>query len=162
MRSDGVPGRVNLLQDFRVVSRVLADREENTGRAFIHQCLEDGGCIERPWAVVECQHHFLVAQEIELFEMLEAKSGATGRVDLDGACDAERGRIIASGSCRLRRDEGLGRQSGYCRVGKNGSDRGNGDRGGSATWRGTRCWACAQSWNLQPYCANGTDGDCAR
>ena len=91
-----------------MVGRVLADREEDAGRAFFRQRLQHGGRIDRPWAVVEGQHHFLVAQEVELLEMLEAESGAAGGVDLDGAADAERVGIVA-GRAGSRRAPAAGR-----------------------------------------------------
>ena len=72
--ADGMAGRVNLLDDFRIVGGVLADREEDAGGAFVRQRLQHRGRIQRPRAVVEGQHHFLVAQEIELLEMFEAEA----------------------------------------------------------------------------------------
>ena len=60
------------------------------------------GVLHRPRAVVERQHDFLVAQEVEVLEMLEAESRTACGVDLDGAADAERVRIVAGGSCGLR------------------------------------------------------------
>ena len=111
VRSDGMSGRDHLLEDFRIIGRVLADREEDAGGAFLRQRLQDRGRIDRPRAVVERQHHFLVAQEIELLEMLEAETGAAGGVDFDGAADAERvrdwcraaGRAGAGGGAGARR-----------------------------------------------------------
>ena len=95
VRSDRMTGRHHLLEDFGIVGGVLADREEDAGGAFIRERLQHGGRVHRPWAVVEGQHHFLVAQEVELLEMLEAETGAAGGVDLDGAADAERVGIVA-------------------------------------------------------------------
>ena len=69
---------------------MLADREEDAGGAFFRERLQHGGRVHRPRAVVEGQHHFLVAQEVEILEMLEAETGAAGRIDLDGAADTER------------------------------------------------------------------------
>jgi hypothetical protein len=45
----------------------------------------------------------VVAQEIELLEVLEAEAGPARRVDLDDPGDAERIRIRAGGFCRCRR-----------------------------------------------------------
>src|SRR5438874_9007160 len=87
MRSDGMAGRGNLLEDFRIIGRVLADRKENAGRAFVRQGLQDGGRIDWPRAVVERQHHFMVAQKIELLEMLETESWPARRVDFNDAAD---------------------------------------------------------------------------
>ena len=103
VRSDGVAGRENLLEDFRIVGRVLADRKENAGRAFVRQRLQHRGRIDRPRAVVERQHHFMVAQEIELLEMLEAEARSARGVDFDDAGDAERIGIGASGFGGRRR-----------------------------------------------------------
>ena len=44
---------------------VLADREEHRLGALVGQRLEHRRRIVRPRAVVEGQHHFVVAQEIE-------------------------------------------------------------------------------------------------
>ena len=75
VRTDGMAGGENLLEDFGIIGSVFSDREENASRAFVGQRLEDGGRVLRPRAVVKGQHDFLVAQEIQLLEMLEAKSG---------------------------------------------------------------------------------------
>src|SRR5579872_196255 len=82
---------------------MLADREEDAGRALVGQRLEDGGRILRPRTVVKGQHDLLVAQEVELLEMLEAETRPTGGVDLDDAADPERIRIGAGYFCRGRR-----------------------------------------------------------
>ena len=89
------PAASNLLQDFRIVGRVLADRKENAGRALVRQRLQHRGRIERPRAVVERQHHFIIAQEIELLEVLETEARSARGVDLDDAGDAERIGICA-------------------------------------------------------------------
>ena len=96
--ADGVAGRINLLQDFRIISGVLADDEENAGGAFVRQRLKDRRRVDRPGAVVEGQHHFLVAQEVELFEMLKAEPRSARGVDLDSTADTERVRVGAGGS----------------------------------------------------------------
>ena len=103
MRSDGVTGRGNLFQDLRIVGRVLADRKENAGRALVRQRLQYRGRIDRPGAVVKRQHHFLVAQEIELLEVLETEPRSARGVDLDDAADPKRIRIGARRLCRRRR-----------------------------------------------------------
>ena len=95
VRPDGMAGRHHLLEDFGIVGGVLADREEDAGGAFFRQRLQDRRRVHRPRTVVERQHHFLVAQEVELLEMFEAETGTAGRVDLDGAADAERVGIVA-------------------------------------------------------------------
>ena len=111
VRADGMAGRHHLLEDFGIVGGVLADREEDAGGAFLRQRLQDRGRIHRPRTVVERQHHFLVAQEVELLEMLEAETGTAGGVDLDGAADAERVRIVAGRAGRdRRRRRGRGRR----------------------------------------------------
>ena len=103
VRSDGMAGRHHLLEDFGIVGGVLADREEDAGGAFLRQRLQDRRRIHRPRTVVERQHHFLVAQEVELLEMFEAETGTAGGVDLDGAADAERVGIVAGRTGRDRR-----------------------------------------------------------
>ena len=110
VRADGVAGRHHLLEDFGIVGGVLADREEDAGGAFFRQRLQHRRRIHRPRTVVERQHHFLVAQEVELLEMLEAETGTAGRVDLDGAADAERVGIGAGRTGRGRRAPGRGQE----------------------------------------------------
>ena len=95
------PAASNLLEDFRVVGRVLADREEHRRGAFVGQRLQHRRRVARPRAVVEGQHDFLVGQEIELLEMLEAETRSAGGVDFDHAADAER---IGIGAGRLLRN----------------------------------------------------------
>ena len=103
VRPDGMAGRHHLPEDFGIVGGVLADREEDAGGAFLRQRLQDRRRVHRPRTVVERQNHFLVAQEVELLEMLEAETGTAGRVDLDGAADAERVGIVAGRTGRDRR-----------------------------------------------------------
>ena len=85
MGADGHAGLDHLLGDFRVPSGVLADLEKRRLQALVGQCLEHGGRVARPRAIVEGQNNFLVAQEVILLEVLEAEAGAAGRVDLDDA-----------------------------------------------------------------------------
>ena len=54
---------------------MFADREEDAGGAFIGQRLQHRRRVVRPGAVIEGQHHLVVAQEVELLEMLEAEAG---------------------------------------------------------------------------------------
>ena len=90
VRTDGMARSENLLQDFRIVGRMLADRKENSGGAFVGQRLQHRGGVDRPRAIVKCQHDFVIAQEIELLEVFEAESGAAGGVDFNHAGYAER------------------------------------------------------------------------
>ena len=83
-----------------MIGRVLADREEHRLGAFVGERLQHGGRVVRPRAVIEGQHHFLVLQEVELLEMLEAEAGSACGVDRDGAGQAQRIRIGASGLLR--------------------------------------------------------------
>src|SRR6202012_2536849 len=99
MCANGMPGGGDLFQDLRIIGRVFADREENAGRALVRERLEDGWCVLRSRAVAEGQNDFLVAQEVELFEVLESKTRTAGRVDLDDAADAERVRVGAGHFC---------------------------------------------------------------
>jgi hypothetical protein len=122
--ADGVAGRINLLEDFRIVGRVLADGEEDAGGAFFGQRLQHCGCVAEPWAVVKGEHHFLLFQEVELLEVLEAEAGTARGVDLDGAADTECVRIAASrarGLCRLCRGRG---SRGWSRCGSGCCDGG--------------------------------------
>ncbi len=109
VRADGVPGRGHLAENFRMVGGMLADREEQGLGALVGQRLEHRRRVERPRTVVKRQHHFLVGEEIELLEMLEAETGSAGGVDLDHAADAERIRIGAAGFLQTRGRRGLNR-----------------------------------------------------
>ena len=95
-------GGCNLAEDFRIVGGVLADREEDRLDAFVGERLEHRRS-GRPRAVVEGQHDLMIAQEVELLEMLEAEARPAGGVDLDRARDAERVRIVAFGGRTWRR-----------------------------------------------------------
>jgi hypothetical protein len=44
---------------------MLADREEHRLGAFVGERLEHGGRVDRPRAVIEGQHDFLVGQKVE-------------------------------------------------------------------------------------------------
>src|SRR5258708_32639626 len=70
MGADAMAGRRHLFENFGMVGRVLADREEHRLGAFIRERFEHGGRVYRPGTVVEGQHDFLVRQEVELLEML--------------------------------------------------------------------------------------------
>ena len=71
--ADGVAGGGDLLENFRMIGGVLADREKRRLGAFLGQRLEHRGG-GRPRTVVEGQHHFLVGEEVELLELLEAEA----------------------------------------------------------------------------------------
>ena len=68
-----------------MIGGVLADREEHRLGAFVGERLEHGGRIARPRTVIEGQHDFLVGEEVELLEMLEAEARSARGVDLDHA-----------------------------------------------------------------------------
>src|SRR5260221_10654748 len=128
MGAGAVAGRNLPFENFGMVGRVLADREKHRLGAFIGKRLEHGGRVYRPGTVVEGQHDFLVRQEVELLEMLEAETWPAGSVDFHHAADAERIRIGA---------RGLWRGSG--RIGRNG--RGVLNIFGYRDWfGGTRRW----------------------
>ena len=112
MRADGVAGGEDLAENFRMIGRVLADREEQPLGAFVRQRLEHGG-RGRPWAVVEGQHDLLVGQEIELLVLQEAEAGSARGVDHDRAADAQPIGIGAGRSRRLRRGKGRWRGAGF-------------------------------------------------
>ncbi len=50
----------------------------------------------------------MVAQEVELLEMLEAETRSAGGVDFDGASDAERVRDCCRGAASVRSPPGWG------------------------------------------------------
>jgi hypothetical protein len=102
VRANGMAAGRDLAENFRVVGGVLADGKERRLDAFVGQRLEHGGG-GRPGAVVEGQHHLVVAQEVVHLEMLESEAGSAGGVDFDGSGHAERVRIGAFG---LRRASG--------------------------------------------------------
>src|SRR5450759_44728 len=78
---------------------MLADWKENTARAFVRQGLQHRGCVDRPRAIIEGQHHFLVAQEIELLEVLETEPRSARGIDFHHATDTECIRIGATCFC---------------------------------------------------------------
>ena len=83
--ADRHPGFDYLLGDFGVPHCVLADLEECGLQTFVGQRLEDGGRVLWPGAVVERQNDLLIAEEVVLFEVFEAETGTTCRVDLNDA-----------------------------------------------------------------------------
>ena len=64
---------------------MLADLEECGFDAIVSESPQDCRGVLRPRAVVEGQHHFLIAKKIVLLEVFEAEAGAAGGVDLDNA-----------------------------------------------------------------------------
>ena len=116
VRSDRVAGRHHLLEDFGIVGGVLADREEDAGGAFLRQRLQTAGVFTGHGPSSKVRHHFLVAQEVEILEMLEAETGAASRIDLDGAADTERVGIVAGRTGRDRRRRRGGGRSGLWRA----------------------------------------------
>ena len=105
MRADGVPCRGHLLEDFGMPHGVLADGEEQGLGALRRERLEDCGGVAGPRAVVEGQHHLVLAQKIVGFEVLEAEAGPAGGIDLHDTRDAERIRVLAG---RARRGGCIG------------------------------------------------------
>src|SRR5258705_2242305 len=63
--ADAMAGRRHLFENFGVVGRVLADREEHRLGAFIRERFEHGGRVYRPGTVVEGQHDFIIRQEVD-------------------------------------------------------------------------------------------------
>ena len=100
--ADGVSCGGDLLENFRMIGRVLADREEHRLGAFVRQRLQHRG-RGRPRTVVEGQHDLLVGQEIELLVLQEAEARSARGVDHDGAADAERIGIGAGRFCAAAR-----------------------------------------------------------
>ena len=107
VRADGVACGGDLLENFRMIGRVLADREEHRLGAFVGQRLQHRR-RGRPRTVVEGQHDLLVGQEVELLVLQEAETRSARGVDHDGAADAERIGIGAGRFCRRRRGAGGG------------------------------------------------------
>src|SRR6185437_3279295 len=120
-------GSGNFLEYFRMPAGMLANREKQRLGTLIGERLEDAGRIARPWAIVESQHDFMIAQEVVSFKMLETETRAAGGVDLHHARNAERIRIIA------------GRRRG-CRSGG---------------WSGGRRGHRRGSWGLRVLCPGG-------
>ena len=106
--ADGVTGCGDLPEKFRMIHRVLADREEHRLGALVGERLEHRGRIDGPRTVIEGQHDFLVRKEIELLEMLEAETRPASGVDFDHARDAER---VGIGASLIRLRERGGRRS---------------------------------------------------
>src|SRR3974377_265394 len=95
MAADRHSGGSELFSQIGTPSRVFADLEECRLGAVVLQRLEHHRRVSRPWAIVEGQSDFLIAQEIILFEMLGSKRGATRRIDLNHSRQPERVGIIA-------------------------------------------------------------------
>ena len=70
-----MPGFIYLPEDFRIIGRVFADREERCLDALVGQRLEHGLGVVEPRPVIKGQHHFARPKEVVLSEMLEAKPG---------------------------------------------------------------------------------------
>ena len=110
------PAGRHLLQDFGMPPGMFSDREKERLGALIGERLQHGRRVPRPWAVIEREHDFLVAQEVVGLEVLEPETRAARGVDFNHARDAERIRIVASRFCRrgCRRRRRWGR----CRGGR--------------------------------------------
>src|SRR5882757_2796167 len=87
--------RSDLLQDFRVVHCMLADRKEHRLGAFVRERFQHRRRVDGPGTIIEGQHHFLVLQEVVLLKMFEAETRSAGCVDLDNASNAERRTVRA-------------------------------------------------------------------
>ena len=105
VRSDRVPRRGDLPENFGMPHGVLADREKQGLGALIRERLKDRRGVAGPRAVVESQHYLVFAQEIVDFKLFEAEAGPAGCIDFHHAGDAERIWIAAE---RARRGGGLG------------------------------------------------------
>ena len=83
-------------------------------RQLSASALSTAGVLLGPRAVVEGQHHFVVAQEIVLLEVLEAEGRAARRVDFDDARQAHSAGLVACGNAVGRGGctRGCGRDSG--------------------------------------------------
>ena len=101
--ADRHPGGDHPLGDLRMPARVLADLKEGRLQTFVGERLDDGHGVLRPGAVVKGQHDLLVAEEIVLLEMFEAKSGAARGVDFDNARESHPARLVAGRYAARRR-----------------------------------------------------------
>ena len=89
MRTYRMPGSCHLLKDLGVIGGMQADGEEKRLGAVGGERREHRGGIFRPRPVVEREHRLAFPQEIVCLKLLKAETGATCRVDLDDAGDAE-------------------------------------------------------------------------
>ena len=75
MRADGVAGGRHLLEDFGLLDRMLADREEDRLGAVRGERGQHRRRIHRPRAVVEGEHDFAGAQEVMALKCSKPKPG---------------------------------------------------------------------------------------
>src|SRR5262245_41637567 len=61
VRSDGMPGRGHLLQDFGVVPGMFSNRKKDGLGALLGERLEHSRRMTQPRTIVEGEHNFLVA-----------------------------------------------------------------------------------------------------
>src|SRR5579863_246524 len=101
VRADGVTGCRHLPENLGMKGGMLADREEHRLGALVGQRLEHRRRVDRPRTVIEGQHHFLVAEKIDLLEMFETEAGSDRGVDFNDAGNTER-IGIGAGLLRLR------------------------------------------------------------
>src|SRR6516164_6504865 len=114
MAADRHSGGSELFSQIGAPSCMFADLEECRFGAVVLQRLEHHRRVSGPWAVVEGQSDFLIAQEIILFEMLGSERRATCRIDLNDSREPEGVRIIASSNW-LWRHRGRWKSRRYCR-----------------------------------------------
>ena len=134
--ADGVACGKHHLENFRMIGRMLADREEGCTQALVGERLQHRGGISGPRAIIEGQHDFVVPQEVVALEMLGAEAGTAGGVDLDHAGHAHGVWIGASDG--LRRRSWTERREGCAR----------GRRGGL----GWLCRGCCGRWRCRSLC----------
>src|SRR6516162_1619773 len=96
MAADRHPGGGECFGQIGAPSCVFADLKECRLGAAVLQRLEYHRRVSGPWAIVEGQRDFLIAQEIILFEMLGSERRATCRIYLNESREPEGVRIIAS------------------------------------------------------------------
>ena len=123
VRADGVAGRGDLPEDFRIIGRVLADREERRLDALVGQRLEHAPAWSATGRRRRSARPPCRAGSRCCLKCSKPKPGTAGGVDLDRARDAERVGIVAFGrGCRT--------------VGPGGGKRGSLGRGldGAAGW----------------------------
>src|SRR6516225_11873158 len=103
MAADRHPGGGECFGQIGPPSCVFTDLKECRLGAIVLQRLEHHRRVSGPWAIVESQSDFLIAQEIILLEMLGSERRATCRIDLNDSREPERVRIIARSNWLRRR-----------------------------------------------------------
>ena len=103
--ADGVAGRDHLMEDFRVIGRVLADREEGRPQALIGERFEHRLGVVEPGSVVEGEHDLAGAKRKRGGKLLAADPGRSRRVDGKNAARSQRIRPAFGTRLRARHQD---------------------------------------------------------